>query len=39
VRQERIKEVNERIREGYYSREDVRRATVDRILETYGLSR
>jgi len=39
VRQERIREVNERIREGYYSREDVRRATVDRILETYGLSR
>lgn len=37
VRQERIKQVNERIREGYYNRDDVQEATVDRILETYGL--
>ncbi len=37
VRQERIKQVNERIREGYYNRDDVRKATVEGILETYGL--
>lgn len=37
VRQERIQQVNERMREGHYNRDDVQKATVDRILETYGL--
>jgi anti-sigma28 factor (negative regulator of flagellin synthesis) len=37
VRQERIRQVNERIQEGYYNRDEVQKAAVEGILETCGL--
>jgi anti-sigma28 factor (negative regulator of flagellin synthesis) len=37
VREERIQQAKQRIRDGYYNRGDIQKATIDRFLETFGL--